>query len=48
MTTKELLEKYYKGFAQKEEWDSVISDDFKICWWRYDKDSSHCREGCIY
>jgi ketosteroid isomerase-like protein len=30
MTTKELLEKYYKGFAQKEGWDSVISDDFKF------------------
>jgi ketosteroid isomerase-like protein len=28
MTTKELLEIYYKGFAQKKDWDSVISDDF--------------------
>lgn len=30
MTTKELLEIYYKGFAQKAGWDSVISDDFKF------------------
>ena len=30
MTTKELLETYYKGFAQKKNWDSVISDDFKF------------------
>ena len=30
MTTKELLEFYYKGFAQKEGWESVISDDFKF------------------
>src|SRR6185295_8495619 len=30
MTTKELLEIYYKGFAQKKDWDSVISDDFKF------------------
>ena len=29
MTTKELLETYYKGFAQKKDWDSVISDEFK-------------------
>lgn len=28
-STKELLETYYKGFAQKEGWESVISDDFK-------------------
>jgi ketosteroid isomerase-like protein len=28
-TIKELLETYYKGFAQKKGWDSVISDDFK-------------------
>ena len=28
MTTKELLETYYKGFAQKSNWDSVLSDDF--------------------
>lgn len=26
--TKQLLETYYKGFAQKEGWESVISDDF--------------------
>ncbi len=30
MTTKELLETYYKGFAKKSGWDSVISDDFKF------------------
>jgi len=30
MKTKELLETYYKGFAQKEGWDSVLSDDFKF------------------
>ncbi|MRG43673.1 nuclear transport factor 2 family protein [Chitinophaga sp. SYP-B3965] len=28
-TTTQLLETYYKGFAQKEGWESVISDDFK-------------------
>ncbi len=28
-STKQLLETYYKGFAQKEEWEVVISDDFK-------------------
>jgi ketosteroid isomerase-like protein len=28
-STKELLETYYKGFAQKEGWEAVISDDFK-------------------
>lgn len=27
-TTKQLLETYYKGFAQKEGWESVIADDF--------------------
>ncbi len=30
MTTKELLETYYKGFAQKQGWESVLSDDFKF------------------
>jgi len=30
MTTNELLETYYKGFAQKKGWESVISDDFKF------------------
>ena len=30
MTTKELLESYYKGFAQKSNWESVLSDDFKF------------------
>lgn len=28
-STKQLLETYYRGFAQKEGWESVISDDFK-------------------
>ena len=27
--TKELLDTYYKGFAKKEGWESVIADDFK-------------------
>jgi len=26
---KELLEKYYKGFAAKANWESVIADDFQ-------------------
>jgi ketosteroid isomerase-like protein len=30
MATKELLETYYKGFAQKGNWDSVLSDNFKF------------------
>jgi ketosteroid isomerase-like protein len=30
MTTKELLETYYKGFAEKHNWDMVLSDDFKF------------------
>lgn len=30
MTTRELLEAYYRGFAQKKGWESVISDDFKF------------------
>lgn len=30
MTTKELLDSYYQGFAQKEGWESVLSDDFKF------------------
>jgi ketosteroid isomerase-like protein len=30
MSTKELLETYYNGFAQKRGWESVISDDFKF------------------
>jgi ketosteroid isomerase-like protein len=30
MTTKELLESYYKGLAQKSNWESVLSDDFKF------------------
>ena len=30
MTTKEILETYYKGFAQKKGWETVISDDFKF------------------
>ena len=30
MTTKDLLEIYYKGFAQKQGWETVIADDFKF------------------
>jgi ketosteroid isomerase-like protein len=30
MTTKELLDTYYKGFAEKKGWETVISDDFKF------------------
>jgi len=30
MTTKELLETYYKGFAKKQSWETVISDGFKF------------------
>lgn len=30
MTTKELLETYYKGFSKKQGWESVIADDFKF------------------
>lgn len=30
MTTKELLDKYYKGFAKKSGWEDVIADDFKF------------------
>lgn len=29
-STKELLEAYYNGFAQKEGWEPYISDDFKF------------------
>jgi ketosteroid isomerase-like protein len=29
MTTKELLDKYYKGLARKEGWEAFLSDDFK-------------------
>ena len=28
-TTRQLLEKYYKGFAEKANWESVIADDFE-------------------
>ena len=31
MATKELLETYYKSFAQKQQgWEAVLSDDFKF------------------
>jgi ketosteroid isomerase-like protein len=30
LKTKELLNIYYKGFAEKKEWDSVLSDNFKF------------------
>ena len=26
--TRQLLETYYKGFAQKSQWESVVADDF--------------------
>ena len=29
IATKELLETYYKGFAEKSNWESVIADDFR-------------------
>jgi hypothetical protein len=29
-STKQLLETYYQGFAQKEGWELVLSDDFKF------------------
>ncbi len=28
MTTKELLEFYYKGFAEKSKWENFLADDF--------------------
>ena len=28
-STKQLLETYYKGFAEKANWESVIADDFQ-------------------
>jgi len=30
MTTKELLDIYYEGFAEKSGWEDVIADDFKF------------------
>src|SRR6185503_1959628 len=30
LTTKQLLETYYKGLAEKTNWDSVIADDFRF------------------
>src|SRR6185295_6726007 len=30
MTTKDILETYYEGFAQKRGWETVIADDFKF------------------
>jgi len=29
MTTKEILDFYYKGFAEKANWESAIADDFE-------------------
>lgn len=29
ITTRQLLEIYYKGFAEKANWDSAIADDFR-------------------
>ena len=28
-TTRQLLEKYYKGFSEKANWESAIADDFE-------------------
>ena len=28
-STKQLLETYYKGFAEKANWESVLADDFQ-------------------
>ena len=28
-TTRQILEIYYKGFAKKENWESVLADDFE-------------------
>ena len=30
MTTRELLEAYYRGLARKQDWESVIAADFKF------------------
>ena len=30
MTTKDLLDIYYKGFAEKANWEGVIADDFQF------------------
>jgi len=30
LKTKELLNLYYKGFAEKEGWENTLSDDFKF------------------
>jgi len=30
MTTKELLDAYYKGFAKKQGWEATLADDFKF------------------
>jgi len=30
MTTKELLDLYYTGFAKKQGWETVIADDFEF------------------
>ena len=29
-STKQLLETYYKGFAEKSNWESVLADDFQF------------------
>jgi ketosteroid isomerase-like protein len=29
ITTRQLLETYYKAFAEKKDWDTVIADDFE-------------------
>lgn len=35
---KELLEIYYKGFAENANWESVIADDFEYVGGRHDQD----------
>ena len=48
MTTKEILETYYKGFAQKQGWETVISDEIQICWRGHDKGSANRRQASLY
>ena len=40
-TTKELLDTYYQGFAKKEGWESVISDDFVFTADNMEKDDTN-------
>lgn len=43
MTTKDLLETYYEGFAKKQGWETVISDDFKFVGGDMTKTDANCR-----